>query len=198
MAAAPDEITIQNKSHRSMREAFWEAQRNYNFATSYASFPFTSRLFLKQEPLKQQAFCLDLLPPFSYRYGPKQLLKKKKKMKNSPRQISTRTHGWPMAKNGNWVLEGTLRMESIFQSLTFQTNTATHTGKCPSHTEEEEDKDHLAGCHYKNLNEADNRKLSTNTPVMVCVGLYHSNHLTISPRQKTGPRTKKRAGDLRE
>lgn len=68
-----------------------------------------------------------------------------------------------MAKNGNWVLEGTLRMESIFQSLTFQTNTATHTGKCPSHTEEEKDKDHLAGCHYKNLNESDNRKLSTNT-----------------------------------
>ena len=61
-----------------MREAFWEAQRNYSFATSYASLPFTSRLFLKQEPLKQQAFCLDLLPPFSYRYGPKQLLKKKR------------------------------------------------------------------------------------------------------------------------
>ena len=96
---------------------------------------------------------------------------KKKKMKNSPRQISTKTHGWPVAKNGNWVLEGTPRMGSIFQSLTFQTNTATHTGKCPSHTEEGEDKeDHLTGCHYKNLNEADNRKLSTNTPVMVCMG----------------------------
>lgn len=90
-----------------------------------------------------------------------------------------------MANGQEWKLSlrGTLRMESIFQSQTFQTNTATHTGKCPSHTEEEEDKDHLAGCHYKNLNEADNRKLSTNTPVMVCMGPCHSNPLTISPRQ---------------